>query len=135
MQIGELLVGLGLTIDLMDPAFLRHIPYKIELRAPTRSEYQEIFRAVASSCGRVVTPAVFDFIVERLERHIGLAHYQPKFICQQVVDAARAFGCVPELTKKTAMAALCNLYYDIEPPGSDDGRCTEAQLISFAQSA
>jgi hypothetical protein len=33
------------------------------------------------------------------------------------------------------MAALCNLYYDIEPPGGDDVRCADAQLISFAQSA
>ena len=29
--------------DLMDPAFLRRIPYKLEVGAPTRAEYRRIF--------------------------------------------------------------------------------------------
>ena len=37
--------------DLIDPAFLRRIPYKIKLAAPSRSEYRAIFDAVAAVNG------------------------------------------------------------------------------------
>src|SRR5205814_8987357 len=35
--------------DLMDPAFLRRIPYKIKLFSPTRDEYRQIFDVVADA--------------------------------------------------------------------------------------
>jgi len=35
--------------DLMDPAFLRRNPYKIEVGAPTREEYRRIFDAVSKA--------------------------------------------------------------------------------------
>ena len=33
--------------DLMDPAFLRRIPYKMEIGGPTPEEYRKIFKLVA----------------------------------------------------------------------------------------
>lgn len=120
--------------DLMDPAFLRRIPYKIKLDAPTPEEYFQIFEDMARLHGLVLSKPVFDLVVDRLHGQFGLAHYQPKFICQQVVEASRCFGRTPELTREAAMAAMANLYYDIEddaaaarlPPGA------EPQLVSFA---
>ena len=35
--------------DLMDPAFLRRIPYKLEIGGPTPDEYRQIFRLVAKA--------------------------------------------------------------------------------------
>jgi predicted ATPase with chaperone activity len=84
--------------DLMDPAFLRRIPYKIKLFSPTRGEYWEIFEAVATSYGLVLTEPVFDLVVDRLERRFGLAYYQPKFICQQIIESCRSFGRPAALT-------------------------------------
>jgi len=100
--------------DLMDQAFLRRIPYKIKLFSPTRDEYWEIFEAIANAYGLVLTEPVFDLVVDCLEKRFGLAYYQPKFICQQVVEACRSFGRPVVLTRKAALAALSNLYYDIE---------------------
>jgi hypothetical protein len=100
--------------DLMDPAFLRRIPYKIKLFSPTRGEYWQIFEAVARSYGLVLTEPVFNLVVERLDKPFGLAYYQPKFICQQVIESCRSFGRPIALTKEGALAALSNLYYDIE---------------------
>jgi hypothetical protein len=100
--------------DLMDPAFLRRIPYKIKLFSPTRSEYWQIFEAVARGYGLTLTEPVFDLVIEKLEKPFGLAYYQPKFICQQVVESCRSFNRPLVLTREGALAALSNLYYDIE---------------------
>jgi predicted ATPase with chaperone activity len=101
--------------DLMDAAFLRRIQYKIKLFAPSRDEYRQIFDGVAKSRGLVVSDEVFDFVVERLSRHSqhGLAYYQPRFICDQVVEACKSFKQPPQLTIEMAAEALSNLYFDI----------------------
>jgi hypothetical protein len=102
--------------DLMDPAFLRRIPYKIKLFSPTRDEYRQIFDIVSNSYGVELTSDVFDFVVDRLMANdkFGLAYYQPKFICEQVVEACKCYNLRPQLTKELAAEALANLYFDIE---------------------
>ena len=122
--------------DLMDPAFLRRIPYKIKLFSPSREEYRQIFNAVAKAYGLILTEPVFDLVVERLEKHFGLAYYQPKFICQQVIESCRSFGLPVQLTKEGALAALSNLYYDLDEAcsvGSAPGPIAELHLSNFAQ--
>lgn len=100
--------------DLMDPAFLRRIPYKIKLFSPSREDYWEVFDGVARRFGLELTKPVFELVVERLDKQFGLAYYQPKFICQQVIEASRSFRRRPQLTRESVLAALANLYYDIE---------------------
>jgi predicted ATPase with chaperone activity len=102
--------------DLMDPAFLRRIPYKIKLFAPSREEYRRIFERVAYVHSLELDDDVFDFVVERLtvSGKFGLAYYQPKFICEQVVETCKCFNLRPQLTKELAAEALANLYFDIE---------------------
>jgi hypothetical protein len=116
--------------DLMDPAFLRRIPYKIKMASPSRDEYRIIFDAVAAANGLVLTTPVFDMVVELLEARFGLAHYQPKFICQQIIEAGRSFDRPAELTKEAVSAALSNLYYDIDD--SEFLADSEIELVSFA---
>ena len=101
--------------DLMDPAFLRRIPYKIKLFSPTRDEYRQIFDAVADAYGVELTDDVFDFVADRLTVNdkFGLAYYQPKFICEQVVETCKCYNLRPQLTKDLAAEALANLYFDI----------------------
>jgi predicted ATPase with chaperone activity len=119
--------------DLIDHAFLRRIPYKIKLTAPSRSEFRAIFDAIAEANGLALTTPVFELVLQLLEERFGLAHYQPKFICQQIIEASRSFGRSAELTKETVLAALSNLYYDIEAGGGAELRPEpEAQLVSFA---
>ena len=99
----------------MDPAFLRRIPYKIKLFSPTRDEYRQIFDVVSNAYGVELTDDVFDFVVDRLtaDEKFGLAYYQPKFICEQVVETCKCFNLRPQLTKELAAEALANLYFDI----------------------
>jgi hypothetical protein len=102
--------------DLMDPAFMRRIPYKIKLFSPTPGEYRQIFDAVAATYGVELTDDVFDFVVDRLmgNAKFGLAYYQPRFICQQVVETCKSYNLRPRLTKELAIEALANLYFDLE---------------------
>ena len=102
--------------DLMDPAFMRRIPYKIKLFAPSRDEYRRIFEDVAYVYSLELVDDVFDFVVERLtvSAKSGLAYYQPKFICEQVVETCKCFNLRPQLTKELVGEALANLYFDIE---------------------
>jgi predicted ATPase with chaperone activity len=102
--------------DLVDPALLRRIPYKIKLFAPTREEYRTIFDAVSKTYGLTLDDDVFEFLVKRLTSSVGkfgLAYYQPKFICAQVIEACKCFGLRPQLTKELATEALSNLYFEI----------------------
>jgi len=102
--------------DLMDPAFLRRIPYKIKLFAPSCEEYRQLFEDIAYVYGLELAEDVFDFVVERLtvSTKFGLAYYQPKFICEQVLEMCKCFNLRPRLTKELAAEALANLYFDIE---------------------
>ncbi len=83
--------------DLMDPAFLRRIPYKLEIGAPSPAVWRRIFTAVAAGSGIAADEAKVGEI-ERLltEGHgLELAAYQPRFIIDQIVAAARFRGAVP----------------------------------------
>jgi predicted ATPase with chaperone activity len=101
--------------DLMEPAFLRRIQYKIKLFEPTRDEYRQIFEGVARSRALTLTNEVFDFVVDRLRGGgFGLAYYQPRFICDQVVEACKCFNMPPHLTQDLVAEALANLYFDID---------------------
>jgi hypothetical protein len=80
--------------DLMDPAFLRRLPYKIEVGPPRLPLYQQIFEMECDRSGMLLPSYVFDTIVSKIRDEIGmdLAAYQPKFIVDQVVATCRFLG-------------------------------------------
>lgn len=98
--------------DLMDPAFLRRIPYKLEIPGPEEDVYRVIFEAVAGKRGVKIEPDVLDFVIEELKVKAGqpLACYQPKFIVEQVVAACKFSGEDAVLTKELVAEALTNLF-------------------------
>jgi hypothetical protein len=106
--------------DLMDAAFLRRIQYKIKLFEPTKDEYHAIFTAVARSRGLGFNEDVFEYVVRKLDR-FGLAYYQPRFICDHVLETCKSFKLAPQLTRELAGEALANLYVDIEEDRDLDG--------------
>lgn len=104
--------------DLMDPAFLRRIPYKLETPAPTLEVYRDIFAAVAAASGLPFDEEIFGYIVDRLinveKQH--LACYQPRFIVDQVIAACKYEGVPPTLSRPRVSIALDNLYVRSKPP-------------------
>jgi len=102
--------------DIMDPAFLRRIPYKIKLFPPTVEEYRGLFETETAARGLTLPAEVFAYIVDALSvtGKFGLAFFQPKFICAQAGELVRATGAAPVLTRAIAATALANLYVEIE---------------------
>jgi hypothetical protein len=96
---------------LMDPAFLRRLPYKIEVGAPSVENYRRIFEMECARQGLTLAGDVFNAIVQRLsqEKGIGLAAYQPKFIVDQVVATCRFMGQAPHFEPRFIEYALNNL--------------------------
>ena len=80
--------------DLMDPAFLRRLPYKIEVGRAKLRELQTIFERECEKQGMTFPEEVFDSIVRKLrdEKELDFAAYQPKFIIDQVVATCRLWG-------------------------------------------
>jgi hypothetical protein len=100
--------------NLMDPAFLRRIPYKIKISGPGRAEYRRIFDATAKSFGLTLPDDVFEYIVALLARgNFELAGFQPRFICDQAAQYCRSFTLPPILTQSLAQEALANLYVQL----------------------
>ena len=97
--------------DLMDPAFLRRLPYKIEVGAPSLEIYRRIFEGECVQQNLPLPGEVFDYIVSKLkmEKGMNLAAFQPKFIVDQVVATCRFMGQTPHFEPRFIEYALNNL--------------------------
>jgi hypothetical protein len=97
--------------DLMDPAFLRRLPYKIEVGGPDIGRYCRIFKAEAESHGVELSEEILRYIVEgvTIGKGLELAAYQPRFIMDQVVATCRFMEQPPRLEKRYIDYALDNL--------------------------
>ena len=97
--------------DLMDPAFLRRLPYKIEVGSPCLDVYRRIFDKECERRGLTLPGEVFDLIVYKLKKEKGLdlASFQPKFIVDQVVATCRFMGQAPHFEPRFIDYALNNL--------------------------
>jgi hypothetical protein len=97
--------------ELMDPAFLRRLPYKIEVGAPTLERYRRIFEQECKHHGIGLPDDVFAAIVYKLKNDKGLdfAAFQPRFIVDQVVATCRFLGEQPHFEPRFIDYAMDNL--------------------------
>ena len=105
--------------DLMDPAFLRRIPYKLEIGPPSPEAWHRIFKSVADA-HRVDAEDIQIRAIERdlVGQGMDLAAYQPRFLMEQIVASARFRGVAPSLAPDLVALALANLTVG---RGSGDG--------------
>jgi hypothetical protein len=97
--------------DLMDPAFLRRLPYKIEVGAPSLENFKTIFKKESEKQGMILPDEVFRSIVRKLrdEKEMEFAAYQPKFIIDQIVATCRFMGQPSHFEPRYIDYALDNL--------------------------
>ncbi|MGA2084856.1 MAG: hypothetical protein ABSG60_04985 [Terracidiphilus sp.] len=97
--------------DLMDAAFLRRLPYKIEVGAPSIELYKRIFEQECEQQGLTLPYKLFDSIVHRItkEKGLELAAYQPRFIVDQVVATCRFMGQAAHFEPRFIDYAVDNL--------------------------
>ncbi len=98
--------------DLMDPAFLRRIPYKLKTIGPTVESFKTIFEHVSEERGLALDEEMFHFVLNEIRERSsgGLACYQPKFIAEQVLAACKYQGIEPAYRRDLVCDALSNLY-------------------------
>lgn len=107
--------------DLMDPAFLRRIPYKLEVAGPTREQFRRIFEGACQAAGMSLTDDVLEFVIASIteKKRLNLAAYHPKFIVDQVLAACRFMGLPPHFEPRLIEYAINNVrvhrFEDNEP--------------------
>ena len=96
---------------LMDPAFLRRIPYKIGVFAPTEEEYREVFTFVCQKQRVPLPNEALDMVMRKIAERpwIPLANYQPGFIVDQVRAGCRFEGIPMQFKPELVDLALDNL--------------------------
>jgi hypothetical protein len=97
--------------ELMDPAFLRRLPYKVEVGAPSEERFRRILSQECGKHGITLTDEVFEIIVSKIreEKGLELAAFQPRFILDQVVASCRFMGQAPSLERRFVDYAIDNL--------------------------
>jgi hypothetical protein len=97
--------------ELMDSAFLRRIPYKIEVGRPNVDQFRRILEKECERHAMTLSDDTFAFIVYMImkEKGLELAGFQPTFIVDQVVATCRFLGTKPELKSPYIEYAINNL--------------------------
>jgi hypothetical protein len=115
--------------DLMDPAFLRRLPYKIEIGSPTLAVFRRIFTTECELHGLTLTDELFNWIVHKIEHEKGLelAAFQPRFILDQVVGTCRFMGKPAHFEPRFIEYAINNLRVHRHSPAPAIARSTAAQ--------
>ena len=116
--------------DLMDPAFLRRLPYKIEVGGPDAGRYRRIMQAECERNGMKLTEEIFAYVVNKLrrEKQMDLAAYQPRFIVDQVVATCRFLEQPPHFEARYIDYALDNLRVK-RPNDTPMSQRTAAQIL------
>jgi DNA-binding PadR family transcriptional regulator len=100
--------------DLVDEAFLRRIPYKIEVVDPTEEEFRELFEMMAPKLGFEYRPEPIDYLIEkhyrRTGRHFRCCH--PRDLLLQVCSACAYSGRPCELTNEYLDMAV-DIYFAV----------------------
>lgn len=97
--------------QLMDPAFLRRIPYKMLIDGPTDEQFHLIFRRVAEHLSIEIENELIDYIIDEVRNKFNgeLANYMPKFILDQVISTCKYEFISPVLRKDIINIAIDNM--------------------------
>src|SRR5579863_1633101 len=114
--------------DMMDPAFLRRLPYKIKIGAPSVELYKTIFAKECEKQGLMLTPEIFETIVYKVkvEKSTDFAAYQPRFIVDQIVATCKFMGEMPHFEPRFVDYALDNL--QVRRSSAKQGSHTSARI-------
>jgi SpoVK/Ycf46/Vps4 family AAA+-type ATPase len=104
--------------DLMDSAFLRRIPFKLKVGAPSREQFKTIFASAAKKRDIPVTDEILEFVVRELIDNLGIeiAAYQPDFIIQQVILTCEFEGTSPHFEERLITSAISNIKVERDKP-------------------
>ncbi|OHB79670.1 MAG: AAA family ATPase [Planctomycetes bacterium RBG_16_64_10] len=98
--------------ELVDDAFLRRVPYKIEVVDPTEAEFRELFRSMAPRLGLECKDEIVDYLIATHYRPLGrpFRFCQPRDLLMQICNFCRFLRCPPEMTRESMDLAVENYF-------------------------
>ncbi len=98
--------------DLVDEAFLRRIPHKIEIGDPSYEEYREIFKRVSEAKKIPYDDRGLAYLLQEwyIARNRKLRAVHPRDILDQILDIAKYLNVEPRMTKDLLDRA-CHAYF------------------------
>lgn len=102
--------------DLVDEAFLRRIPHKIEVGDPSYEEFREIFRQVCEAKRVPYDEKALAYLLQEwyIKANRNLRAVHPRDIVEQLIDIARYLNQPPALTKELIDRAASNYFVDLD---------------------
>ncbi|MHC5110723.1 MAG: ATP-binding protein, partial [Planctomycetota bacterium] len=98
--------------DLVDDAFLRRIPYKINVANPCEDEFRKLMQIMAGKLGiEYSEPAVNHLIshhYHEASREFRCCH--PRDLLEQIINQSRFLNCTPVMTPETFDSACQNYF-------------------------
>jgi hypothetical protein len=97
--------------ELMDPAQLRRVHYKLKINPPTADEYKEIFRRICESYGLAFSEDIMAYLLNSfyLKHKVAFAGFHPKFIAEHVIAACNYLNTPPRITRQLLDDSLENM--------------------------
>jgi hypothetical protein len=98
--------------DLVDDAFLRRIPYKIEVLDPSEEEFRDLFKIMAPKLGLKFDEGALNYLVDKHYRSVNRPFRccQPRDLLLQIVNYCRYMGLQPEMTTDYFDCAVENYF-------------------------
>src|SRR4029077_20508297 len=98
--------------DLVDDAFLRRIPYKIEVTNPTEDEFRDLFRLMAPKLGFEYNDSAVTYLLEQHSRPINrpMRCCQPRDLLLQVRNMCLYESQPPAMTNDAMDFAVENYF-------------------------
>lgn len=98
--------------DLVDEAFLRRIPYKIEIVDPTQEEFQALFKTIAPKMGFEFRPEPIEYLIERHYRQPNrpFRYCHPRDLLMQIRNFCNYKGRPLEITNEYLDMAVENYF-------------------------
>jgi len=108
--------------ELMDPAQLRRVHYKMKINPPTEEEFLEIFQRICDSYGLAYKEDIIGFLLRSFYRKhkVPFAGFHPKFIAEHVVAACNYLGVEPDITEQLVVDSLEDMVILPQSPAHSD---------------
>ncbi len=98
--------------DLVDDAFLRRIPYKIDVIDPTEAEFRELFEMMAPRLGFQYNTEAVDYLIDKHYRPVNRPFRccQPRDLLLQIRNHCLYQNQPPEMTAENFDFAVANYF-------------------------
>ena len=100
--------------DLVDEAFLRRIPYKIEIKDPSEEEFRDLFVDLAAKMGFAFNQDALDYLIETHYKQIGrtFRFCHPRDLLRQIENYCAYHKCEKVMSRELFDIA-CDNYFAV----------------------